>query len=62
MYEHMFASGRTSCKEVVELGEHLVRLFEDVAPGVAAELITAAPGGCGEASGSRRNGRRRVCL
>jgi hypothetical protein len=37
MYEHMFAFGRTSCKEVVELGEHLVRFFEDVAPGVAAQ-------------------------
>src|SRR5918996_1716644 len=42
MYEHMFASGRTSCKEVVKLGEHLVGLFEDVAPGVAAQDIATA--------------------
>src|SRR5688500_15106733 len=42
MYEHMFASGRTSCKEAVELGEHLVGFFEDVAPGVAAQLVAPA--------------------
>src|SRR5918994_7140310 len=44
MYEHMFASGRASCKKLVKLGEHLVGLFEDVAPGVAAQEIATAAG------------------